>query len=129
MSFKMLIIISLVILSVQVALAFLLDDAMPFVLIINGLYALNVIIFAATRSKNNNKDKRVVITGMMVAKAGVVLAFVVTIISAVVSVVNGTPFSEVLTNIPMWTGVLIPAFIIFYLIPLLNKEKKDSDKE
>ena len=75
------------------------------------------------------EKKKRVITGMMVAKVIAVLAFVVTVVNAVDSVVGGTPILDVLTNVSTWTGALFPAFIVFLLIPLIEKEKKDKEKK
>ena len=72
-------------------------------------------------------EKKVVITGRKMLKIIAVISIAAAVISAIIEVVRGMPILEVFTDKPlMWVGVLLPAFVILFL---LGDEKKDKESE
>ena len=78
-------------------------------------------------------EKKVVITGRKMLKIIAVISIVAAVISAIIEVVRGMPILEVFTDKPlMWVGVLLPAFVILFLLSDENKDKESenqNDKE
>ena len=74
---------------------------------------------------NNQKEKKVVITGWTVLRAVGILGVVAMIVSDIIMAVGGTAISDVLTdNMAMRIG-LLPVFII--LLTVNKKKNKENE--